>query len=753
MNDYRYIGEKIPRVDGLDKATGHLKYMTDLKFPNMLYGKAVRAPHPHCILNKVDTSAAESMPGVCAVLTYKDVPGENLMGLIGIKNQPVFAEDKTRFLGDTIVFIAAESLEQAEKAAKSVKIDYTPLPVYTSPLEAMKEDAVKIHENGNILDFAQACSGDVDAAFAEADFIVENTYYTHRQHHGYIETLGGWAVPDENGGLTVYAPVQNPYGDRAQLSSILGMPAEKITVVGGPGGGGFGGKDDLFFQPHMAIAALKTGRPVFCHADREETMLIAISNQPFIYKMRTAVKKDGTFLGQDVEVICDTGAYCGLGLVITRGGLENCCGSYYIPNVRAKGYTVHTNQQFTGEWKGFGNNQTHFSLESQVDAIARLLRMDPIELRRKNALKPGNAHSLGHQLTDAIAVHDTLDSAEQSDLWRNRDAFKADVSAPWLKRGVGLASCIHPFTEPYTHSSGLEVSSEGKYTILASLSEHGAGTSTALCIMAAEALGVALSDVSIQACSTAAYHKDAGPITASRANYAIGNTTLMCVRKMQAKLIDCASRVYDIPVKDLQYRDGMVIHTHDEKQIDMCRLFKELNEAGEARVEATLEIKHPVAEGELPDRHSLWSFMTQIAGVEVDTLTGKTSVLIADAHIDVGRVINKLGYEGQVEGGIVMGMGMALMEELLVKDGNLISNNFQTYMLPTAEDMPEIRIRNAQVPEESGPFGAKGIGEMPAVTIVGAIANAVYDAVGVRMYDLPITPEKLYTAMKMKQGE
>lgn len=747
---YKYVGTKVPRVDGPDKSRGKAKYMTDLHFEGALYGKAVHAPHPHCLLKMVDTSVAEKMEGVHGVFTYKDVPGKNLMGLIELKNQPVFAAEKCRFLGDIVALVVAETKEQAEAAAEMVKIDFEPLEVYSSSIEAMKDGAEKIHDDGNILDVADAFFGDVDAAFANADHVIENTYYTYRQHHGYIECIGGYAVPDSSGGLTVYAPVQNPYGDRAQLSSILNLPENKIRCVASPGGGGFGGKDDLFFQPHMAIAALKTGRPILCHADREETILMSVTNQPFVLKMRTAFNKDGKLQAQDVEVICDTGAYSGLGLVITRNAVENCCGCYFVPNVRSKGYTVHTNQNMTGEWKGFGNNQTHFALESQMDQIAEILQMDRIELRLKNVMLPGSRHSLGHELTDAIGTFKTLKHAQESDLWKNRELFKKQTKFPWIKRGVGISVCVHPFTENYSHSSALSVSPTGEYMVHSSVTEHGAGTSTALCMMAAEELGIDIADVSIQSGSTE-YSKNSGPITASRANYSLGNTTLACVKKIKARLINCAGELYDIDPGNIVFKNGSLQASNDSL-IDMGSVFKKLNEEGRQRVEHTMEIKHPVAPGSnLPDRHKFWSFMTQLVGVEVDTLTGKTDVLIADAYVDAGQVINTLGFEGQVEGGIVMGMGFAIMEELKYERGRLLTDNLQTYLLPTTMDMPEIIVTSVPTLEETGPYGAKGIGEMPAVAIIPAVSNAIYDAVGLRMYNLPATPEEVYMALLDKE--
>lgn len=746
MSKYKYVGERIPRLDGPDKATGRARYMTDLRFPNMLYGKAVRAPHPHAVIESIDTRAAREFPGVRGVYTAEDVPGVNLMGILGQKNQPVFAFEKTRYIGDVLAFVVAETQEQADAAARAVSIAFSPLPVYTSPLEALREGAVEIHKGGNILDDTRVAVGDVDAVFAQAHLVVENTYATHRQHHGYIETLGGFAVPDGAGGMTLYTPCQDPYNTLGQLSAILGLPLEQLHVVASPVGGSFGGKNDLYFQPHMAIAALRTGRPVFVHASREESMATSITNQPFLFKMRTAADKDGLLLAQEAEIVCDTGAYAGFGAVITRWAMENCCGCYQIPHVRASGTTVHTNLQHTGEWKGFGNNPTHFALELQMDEIASLLKMDPVELRQKNMYRPGALHSLGHAFSGAVGALDTLDEAAASPAWLQREAFKATPSRPWMKRGVGIASCVHPFAGTCSHTTALSVSPEGRYIVHASMPEIGAGTGTALCIMAAEAMQAPLKHVALDAGSTRC-SKNSGPSTSSRGNYAMGNTTLQCAARLKTRMIACASRLYGLAPDALDFREGAV-HAADGRPLQMGRICAALAEAGLARVEATFDVKHPVMAGSLPNRLSLWSYMTQVVGVEVNTLTGKTEVLFADAYVDAGQVINRLGYEGQVEGGIVMGMGMALFEEMLYSDeGKLRSSSLQTYLIPTIRDMPDITVHDVPVLEESGPFGAKGIGEMPAVAIVPAIANAIFDAVGIRVRELPITPEKLYALL------
>ena len=749
MERYEYIGKRMPRVDGPAKASGRLHYMTDLTFPNALYGAAVHPAYAHANILSIDISEAKRVPGVVDVLTAADVPGVNLQGNLGDKNMPVFADKKVCFLGDVLAFVVAEDEDAAKAGAEAVKVAYEPLPVYTDPIAAMQPDAVPIHGTSNILDYAEAENGDVDRAFAKADYVFENTFTTHRGHQGYIETLGGWAVPEADGGVRIYMPAQNPYGDLRQLSAILNLPQDKVRVVGSPGGGSFGGKDNLFCQGPMAVAALKTGRPVFWHADREETMLMGISNQPFTYKIRTAVNRDGLLQGLDVEIICDNGAYLGLGFIVTHGGLENCCTSYQIPNVRVKGYTVNTNQQYSGEWRGFGNNQTHLAVETQLDEIARRLDMDPIELRLKNAIHTGDHHPLGHEVSASVeGVRRTLQAASQSAHWRDRAAFRASPSRPWCRRGVGIASACQPFTENYVHHSALSVTPGGDFIIRTSITEHGAGSTTGFCMMAAEQLGVSMDRIHIDFGSTDC-SAESGPITGARASFAIGNTTLMCIGKLITRLVDCAASLYGIPADRLHYENGTV-HTDSGEALDFQRICKALNDEGSATVEATLKIQHPEAEGQLPDRHRYWSFLTQVVGVEVNTLTGKTDVLFADAFVDAGRVINRLGFEGQVEGGILMGMGMTLTEDMQIDPATarLISNSLQTYLMPTAQDMPQISITPTPSLEESGPFGAKGIGEIPAVPIVPALENAIYDAVGVRMTDLPITPEKLYFAME-----
>lgn len=750
MPEYSLIGKRIPRVDGVEKATGRLKYMTDLMFPGMLDGKVLRAKYPHALIKTIDITEAKQVEGIHCILTAKDIPGFNGFG-IDTPDQPVLCDSKVRYLGDPVALVVGESEEQLAKAMALIKVDYEPLPVIDTPEKAMEPDAVKIHENGNIFRHIKGEVGDVEQGFAEADLIVENEYSTVRQEHAFIETEGGIGVPNQDGGVTVYHPSQYCYRDRMQLSKILNLPDEKIVIVSSPVGGAFGGKDDIIYQALLALAALKTRRPVKIHSEREESFLIGITRQPFRIKMRTAARKDGKLLAQDVHVVCDTGAYASLGGAITGFALENCCGCYYIPNVRLEGYTVYTNNQITGEFRGFGNNQMHFALESQMDIISRRLGIDPIELRKINCIKPGQRHSLGHALHSGIGALRTLEAAEQSEFWKERDAFKHQPGLPWLKRGVGIALCLQGVGLgkglPDSSSAAVEITEDGLFTVATSNAELGQGSMTTLAIIAAEALGVGLDKIQMIMGDTSLC-PDSGTATASRDTYITGNAVKQAAEELKKRITETAAEILNTDSAELHFNECNILAKSGQK-LTLNHVAGELRNKGLARVTCTVSIPETDKNGvEGLTSHYVQGYLAQVVGVEVNTLTGKTDVLFAEAFADAGKVINRLGFEGQVEGGIVMGMGYALMENFKARQGELLTNNLQTYLIPVAADIHEIRTTPVEVLEETGPFGAKGLGEIPTVAITPAIINAIEDAVGVRVFDLPADPEKVYRLLQ-----
>ena len=386
----KWVGKPIDRKDGRGKVTGETKFFSDMALPNMLWAKVVRSKYPHALIKTIDTSKAEALSGVAAVLTYKDVTGQNAFGIL-TPDQPVLCHDKVRYLGDAIAVIAAETKETAEEAAQLVEVEYEPLPVVTDPIEALKPDAPKVHSHGNLMRHASFKTGNVDKAFRDAAVVVENTFHTGRQMHMYLETEAGLGMLDEKGNIVLYAGGQSPYRDQMQISRALGIPPEKIRVISTPVGGAFGGKEENTVQIHLAMLALKTKRPVKMVWTREESGTTGMKRHPMTVITKTAADKKGRLLGNKVKIIADTGAYASLGPTVLDVAVENCCGPYKIPNVDIDAYSVYTNNGVAGAFRGFGAPQVNFAMETNMDIIAERLGIDPISFT-KDERSPRRRH-------------------------------------------------------------------------------------------------------------------------------------------------------------------------------------------------------------------------------------------------------------------------------------------------------------------------------------------------------------------------
>lgn len=442
--ELRWVGRSVARKDGAGKVTGDTKFFSDLALPNMLYAKVVRSKYPHALIKRINTEKAQAVPGVVTVLTHKDVPAANAFGIV-IADQPVFCYDRVRYLGDALALVVAENLEAAEKAAGLVEVDYEPLPVVSDPVEAMKPEAPKVHEKGNLLRHETIRVGDVDKAFREAALIVENTYRTGRQMHMFLEVEAGVGMLDENGDLVVYTGGQSPYRDQMQISRALGIQPERIRVISTPVGGAFGGKEENTVQIHLALAALKTKRPVKLVWTREESGVAGVKRHSMIVTMKTAVDKEGRLLANKVSIIADTGAYASLGPTVLDVAVENSCGPYRIPNIHIDADLVYTNNGVAGAFRGFGAPQVNFAMESNMDIIAEKLEIDRLQLRKRNALREGDVGPFGLKLQGSVGVYETLEKAEHSDIWRNRERYKSSPSAPWCKRGIAVTTAVKGF--------------------------------------------------------------------------------------------------------------------------------------------------------------------------------------------------------------------------------------------------------------------------------------------------------------------
>jgi CO/xanthine dehydrogenase Mo-binding subunit len=750
--ELRWIGRSITYRDDIAKTRGDLKFFSDLEFPSMLWGKVLRSKYPHALIKRMDTSEAEGMAGVVAVLTHKDVPFNHCGVVKG--DMPVLCGDKVRFTGDPVALVAADTRATAENAIRKIKVDYELLPIVSDPFEAMKPESPKVHEAGNILHHIHVTYGDVESAFRKAKIVVENTYQTGRQMHMFLETEAGIANIQEDGSIFVRVGGQAPHRDRLQISRALGIPLERIRVLSTPTGGAFGGKEDPTVQIHLALLALKTKRPVKMVWSREESGIAGSKRHPMVIAMKTAAMQDGTITANQTNVVADTGAYASLGAVVLAGALECATGPYHISNADSEGFCVYTNNGLAGAFRGFGAPQMQFALESQVDQLAERLSMDRITIRKRNALRKGEVGPFGLPMKCSSGLHESLEKLESSGLYRNRDEYKASPpERPWIRRGVGVASALKGFTH-LSHldhcAASVEFTNSGKFVVGVSCPDLGQRNRTAYAQIAAEALHCDIDDIALDSADTAD-SPDGGGSSSSRAIYLGGNAILATAEKMLDLLLEKASNILKEPKEYLFIENESI---RSKKNREAAITYSTLAEQMHRDMNSTRTIAEYVMprhdrprNGAAETPHTLFSFASALALVEVDMLTGQTKVLRFLISPDAGTILNRNNFEGQIEGALVQGVGYALMEDTVIEKGEVRNTNFTTYVIPCASDAPEIEVDPVEIVEETGPFGAKGAGELGIVLAAPAICNAIYDAAGARIFQIPATPERVFKAI------
>lgn len=751
-----WVGKSVVRKDGIGKVSGETKFFSDMAFPKMLFAKAARSSYPHALIKGINTKKAEAAPGVVAVLTYKDVPGANEFGIV-VPDQPVLCQDKVRYLGDAVAVIAAETLEAAERAAQLVEVDYEPLPVVSDPVEAMKPGAPKVHEKGNIQRHATIRVGDVEKAFREAAVVVENTYRTGRQMHMFLELEAGVGMLDDEGNIVLYVGGQSPYRDQMQVSRALGIKPEHVRVISTPVGGAFGGKEENTVQIHLAMLAMKTKRAVKMVWTREESGVTGIKRHPMTITMKTAVDRDGRFVANQVRIIADTGAYASLGPTVLDVAIENSCGPYRVPNIDIDAYLVYTNNGVAGAFRGFGAPQVNFALESNLDIIAEKLGIDRLEIRKKNVIREGDIGSFGYKLRGSVGIYETLQKAERSELWRNRERYKSNPSAPWCRRGVAVTTAVKGFgfgALPDFAAASIQITPTGKFVVGISCPEIGQGAITAYSQIAAEALHCDISDVYI-ASADSLLAPDTGTSSASMALVRGGNAILAAAPRMSNLLLDTAAKIIGERKEELRFNGSEVVSIRNpKKSATLAEIAQCMHRIGsETKVIAGFNVPRvdtPV-KGSIEIPHWSYMYASAVALVEVNSMTGATKVLKFFLSTDSGKIINPQSYTGQCEGAIVQGLGFALTEDTQIVNGVVRTNNFTTYIIPTICDIPEIEVDPVETYEKIGPFGAKGLGEIGIIPVGSVVANAVYDATGARVFTLPATPERVYEAIREKK--
>jgi len=749
MGEFTAVGKRIPRYEIREKVTGRSIFGADVKVPGkVLWGKMLRSPHPHARILRIDTRRAEKLPGVKAVVTAKDLPFVRYGAFV--KDETYFAIDKVRYVGDRMAAVAAIDEETAEEALDLIEVEYEVLPPVLDAVEAMKEGAPLVHEDfaryektppipnpkGNVIAHIHLEQGDVEKAFAEADYIFEDIYTVPMAHQAYLEPHASLAMVEPSGKITIWTTTQASFLVRSGVAEVLQVPLTQVRIIPTEIGGGFGGKIIHKLEVAAALLARKTRMPVQMVMTREEDFQVTSPRHPCHMTYKTGVKKDGTLIARKVRLVFDTGAYAMSGPYITNATANRAIGPYRIPNFVVDSYCVWTNKANCGAYRAPGSPQIVFALESQMDDIAQKLGLAPLEIRLKNAVQDGDKSPTGMVLQNVYLKDTILKAAEQVEWGKRRGA---EGSRRGTKRGWGMATS-HWFVGGLASSACVKVNEDGTIGIITGAIDL-TGSNTSLGQIVAEAMGVDPEEVTIRTLDT-----DQAPHTAlsagSQLTRSVGMALLKATEEVKKQLFEVAADELEASVEDLELKNKKVyVKGVPDKAIPLKALAQKC---------LTLKRGPLIGHGSVADMTPVPAFCTQMAEVEVDPETGDVKVLQVVAVQDVGVAINPQLVEGQIEGGVVQGVGYALTEELKYVDGKIRNAGFLDYKIPSALDAPKIKTLLIERMAHDGPFGMKGVGEPPIVPPAAAIANAIHDAVGVRIKSLPLTGDKILKALKEK---
>jgi len=743
------IGKRLRKVDGLDLVTGQAKFAGDYRFPGMVYGAVKRAGVPAGRLTAVDVEAARSLPGVIDVLIASDIPGPNLIGVLPPFDQPLLASDEVRYAGESVALVIAETAEAARRGAEAVSISIEPYDPILTMDQALEPDARRIHEGGNITLSKKLIKGDVEEGFEQADVVVEGTYETSFQEHAYLEPETVCAVPGRR--FTLYASCQSPFHIRGHVAANLNVPASNVTVIQASTGGSFGGKDDVATEigSLACIAAQRLNRPVMIAHERKESIIGSNLRHAARIRIKTGATSDGRIVARQVHVLLDGGAYASESPFVTMKTLIHAAGPYAIENVAVESTSVYTNKTYCGAFRGFGVPQVTFASESQVDELAEKLGMDRIEIRRINGLRAGDSNATGQVYEQSVGLQETIDLiAKQTPSPGPTDKGRYLYGTGYASVAQGISNGAEGID---VTGASVQMSQDGSVLVGIGLTELGQGSRTVMAQIAAEILGVDLGTVSVRLVDTDAVH-DSGPTVASRSTTVGGMAVQKAALEVKASLLSMAALMFETEQENIELRDGFAILTMDDSaRIPIPQVATAAYWTGFPLMNLAFS-KAPSAdfddETHQGDVYIAYNYGTHRMDVRVDTLTGEVGVLNHFASHDVGRVINPLGLEGQIEGAALMGFGLAHMEKIRYVDGIIQNANFADYAVPSAKD----RIPTTSLPVEdhnpTGPFGAKGAGEPPVAAAAAVFANAISDAVGVRFNRLPITREDILEALR-----
>jgi xanthine dehydrogenase molybdenum-binding subunit len=746
------VGKNVPKADAFDIVTGRAKYCTDLVKDGMLYAKLLRSPHPHAKIIDIDVSKAEKYPGVRAIVTIFEAP--KVAGAIGFLMSPkgrknlYILDSIVRFIGDPVAAIAADSEKIADEALSLIDVKYEILPAFFDPTEAIKEGAVKIHKDGNIAYHLVQNFGDITKGFKEADYVIENRFTTSKQKHVAMEPFSSCLADfNLNGRLTVYSSTQRPHISKLYLAGALGISFNKVRIIKPYTGGAFGGRDYLIHGLEVMCSFLsrKSGKPVKMSFTREEDFEATESRHPFIIDLKTGVNRDGILTAIDMTAIMNVGAYGAHAVGVLTNAMAMTSLYYRCPNIRFQGQSVYTNTSLCGAFRSYGNPQINFALESQMDMIAEKLKIDPVELRLRNYRGLGEVDPISNMKIQSDGMKDCLLKGAKKFGWKqNKYKDKGGV----LKRGVGMSYLAHQsgarWAIPDPASAIIMFNTDGSVNLVIAAADDGQGNRTVLAQIAAEELGINYEQISFSDVDTDMTPIDSGT-HASRQTYAGGIAVRKAAAEAKKKLLNFAAPKLKTKQENLNINKGLIFDINNpSNNISIGSLLTTLEFEDKSCGKQIIGVATGVAPGWAP------IYGINFAEVCVDTDTGEVQITKMVFAFDVGKAINPAHVEGQIIGGGIQGVGYALTEDLLIKDGKICNGNLTDYRILRACDIPKCDIIIVESNEPTGPFGAKGCSEACMAGTASAIANAIYDAIGVRIQELPITQEKILKGLDIK---
>ena len=770
MEENFILGKSPLNIDGPEKISGRAIYAIDMVLPGMVHGKVLRSPHPHAEIVGIDSSKAEALPGVCAVVTGEDLPIlEDLPG-----DRPTLAQGRVRYVGDAVAAVAAETLDIAEQALSLIEVTYKELPAVFDPEESIKEDTVRIHASSkgpdgeemppNVCHYYKVRNGNMEQGFEESDFIVENRFTTGMAQTCPMEPHAALAQVDIYGNVVAWSNTQTAYSVKTKLARLLEVPSHKVRVVVPPHiGGGFGSKTRIKSEGIAAVLSKACLKPVKVVCTREEVFADTTVKHPFVIYIKDGVKKDGTLVAREIKEILDAGAYTEgtVGAYVTRNSAYGAVGVYATPNFKLDNYRIYTNKPVGGAFRGFGVAQTTWAVESQMDILAEMLNMEPLEFRLKNMLKDGDLNPEGYKM-HAVGSHQSLAKAAEHIEWGKPPKNGTNGNGS-LVRGKGIAvGCKHFSIQ--SSSAALRIAEDESLEIRSSVTDIGQGSRTIMAQIAAEEFNIPLEKVRLVTVDTDVTPYDTGQ-SGSSTTFKAGHAVRLACKDAKRKLFARASEALEARADDLETKGGKIyVKGSPEKEIRIGELFKRiptngpgfdhgpfLEEGADIIGDATF---YPVNETN-PQGEVLpmvgFSYCSQACEIEVDTATGRVKILKFVSVLDPGKPLNTELVKGQIEGGVGTGIGTALMEEMQFSpNGRLTNGNLTDYRIPTALDVPEadnVILDIVETDYQNGPYGAKGIGEVVLCATAATIASAIYNATGVRIKDMPLTPERVAKAL------